>query len=54
MDKTKSEPTCKCGKAKSAHNINSLTPGPSGSVRNGPYLDLTGQVFCHAYREVEG
>ena len=54
MDKTKKqEPKCEaCGKVKSAHNILSQAATVGGQVRNGPYLDLTGQVFCHAYLEV--
>jgi hypothetical protein len=41
------EPTCKCGEAKSKHNLLSLKPG----ALTGPYLRLDGTVFCQQYRE---
>jgi len=45
------EPKCEqCGRPRSAHNILSLT-APAGVVRNGPYVDLAGNIFCRGYQE---
>lgn len=55
MNETKKqEPTCQaCGRAKSAHNILAQVAAPPGAVRNGPYTDADGQVFCRQYREAK-
>jgi len=50
--KTKQEPKCEaCGRAKSEHNALSRVASPPGTVRNGPYVDAAGQIFCRGYRE---
>jgi hypothetical protein len=48
----KNEPMCECGKPKSLHNVTTLVAA-AGAIRNGPYADKQGQVFCWGYREMD-